>query len=296
MTPGGGAAGGPTVRAWQAPAAGLPALRHTAMRWLNTLRSPFLRPRRFHAFGVGMAKTGTHSLAAMFRAHYRCAHEPEEYALTRQILDRAAGRSSAAAVERYLVEADRRLKLELNVSLLNYFVLPSLLELFGEARFILTVRPPLEWLDSMINQQLGRPAPPHWRQLRDLRFEVAGGFPAAERALESRGLYPLEGYLGYWARHNREVVRGVPGDRLLVIETSRLGQSADRLAAFLGVPEVSLDTRGLHAFAAVRRYGVLSQIDPAYLGETAERLCGDVARLCGVGLGTLSPVEQAAHA
>lgn len=296
MTPGSGAADRSSVPAWQTPTVGLPALRHTALRWLNTLRSPFLRPRRFQAFGVGMAKTGTHSLAAMFRPHYRCAHEPEEYALTRQILDRAAGRASTAALERYLLEADRRLKLEVNVSLLNYFVLSSLLELFGEARFILTVRPPLEWLDSMINQQLGRPAPPHWRQLRDLRFAVPGGFPAAERALESRGLYPLEGYLGYWARHNREVVLSVPPDRLLVIETRRLGPWAGRLAAFVGVPEASLDTRGLHAYTAARRYDVLSQIEPAYLGETAERLCGDVARLCGVGLGAVPPAGKAGHA
>jgi hypothetical protein len=262
------------------PVAADQTARQRLLRIVRTVSSPFLRPRTFHAFGVGMAKSGTHSLSAMFRRHHRSAHEPEEDLLIEHILGVADGRVSSAVLERYLTEADKRLKLEMNASLLNYFVLPSLVEMFGEARFILTVRPPLVWLESMINQQLRIPCPVRWQRLRDLRFGNTATFSAEEHALEARGLYTLKGYLSYWARHNRDVLQQVPGDRLLVVETNRLASSIGRIAEFLGVPASTLNARDAHAFKARRHFDVLSEMDQGYLEETAIRICGVVIETC----------------
>lgn len=43
-------------------------------------------PRRFHAYGVGMGKTGTVTLHIMFSKHYRTAHEPEQRFLVNKIV------------------------------------------------------------------------------------------------------------------------------------------------------------------------------------------------------------------
>jgi hypothetical protein len=269
-----------TVKSRFFPVAADHSARRRLLRIVRTVSSPFLRPRTFQAFGVGMAKSGTHSLSAIFRRHHRSAHEPEEDLLIEHILGVADGRISTVVVERYLTEADKRLKLEMNASLLNYFVLHLLVEMFGEARFILTVRPPLKWLESMINQQLGTPCPVRWQRLRDLRFGNPATIPAKEHALEERGLYTLAGYLSYWARHNRDVLQQVPDDRLLVVETNRLASSIGRIAEFVGVPTSTLNAHDAHAFTAKRHFDVLSEMDQGYLEETADRICGDVVEAC----------------
>jgi hypothetical protein len=253
------------------------------------MTSHFVRPRRFHAFGVGMAKSGTHSLSALFERHHRSAHEPEELLLIERILGMANGNTSIEEAEHYLIASDKRLKLEMNSSSLNYFVLPSLVKLFGEARFIVTVRPPLQWLESMINQQLGRPCPVRWQRLRDLRFGDMARYPDKEHALEKRGLHTLEGYLSYWARHNRDVLQQVPADRLLVVETNRIASSLERIAGFLGVPVSTLDANNAHTFKAMQRFDVLSELDRDYLEETAERICKDVVEACNSRLS--SPLQ-----
>ena len=96
-------------------------------------------PRRFHAYGVGMAKSGTHSLAAVFQ-NYRAMHEPQHEQMLHAIL--AADQGSFSADERieFLTGRDRKLQLEIDVSQLNYFFLPELVALFPAAMFILTMR------------------------------------------------------------------------------------------------------------------------------------------------------------
>lgn len=255
------------------------AARQHLLRLARTVSSPFLRPRRFHAFAVGMAKSGTHSIDSMFRPRYRSAHEPEEDILLGHVLRMADG-SSSEDVVRYLAEAGRRMKLEMNSSQLNYFVLPHLVEMFEQARFVLTVREPLAWLDSMVNQQLGLPCPERWLRLRDLRFGVPSEFPAEEGPLAERNLYTLAGYLSYWARHNMDVLRQVPANRLLVVETQRLTHSAESIAEFVGVPASTLDAGAADTFKAPRRFDVVSLLDEAYLDAAVERFCGPVIEAC----------------
>ena len=48
--------------------------------------------RRLIAFGVGTAKSGTHSLAGLFERHYRAAHEADCSRLIDAILEHAVGR------------------------------------------------------------------------------------------------------------------------------------------------------------------------------------------------------------
>lgn len=42
----------------------------------NNLRS-FVKPQKFRAYCVGTAKSGTHSVSAIFEKNYRASHEPE---------------------------------------------------------------------------------------------------------------------------------------------------------------------------------------------------------------------------
>ena len=67
--------------------------------------------------------------------------------------------------------------------------------------------------------------------MRDLRFGNHGAtWRKPEEVLRRHGLYQLDGYLGYWKRHNTTVLDSVPADRLLVVRTDRITQEAFRVA------------------------------------------------------------------
>jgi hypothetical protein len=250
-----------------------------------------VRPRRFHAFGVGMAKSGTHSLAAIFQ-NYRARHEPQHEYMLKAILQRTFGPEER---QQFLQHRDRELMLEMNVSQLNYFFLPELLRLVPSAKFVLTIRDCYSWLDSLINHQLGRDASADWQRLRDLRFgRRARPDMPAEGILSKHNLHSLDGYFSYWDRHNRTVLDHVPSDRLLVVRTSEIAQSLPALAAFLSVPVETLVRAQAHSFVAEHRFGIVQRLDRAHLQSKAERHCGELMRRFFPAIRSCDDVFQAA--
>ena len=124
------------------------------------------RPR---LYGIGMGKTGTNVLASMF-AGVPAAHEPEAGDVIETLLDYEAGRRDWRALRNFVVDRDRRLGLAVDVSNLNIFLVDLLLELDPQARFVLTIRDPWSWLDSIVNQYLRREPTAQWRAVADHRF------------------------------------------------------------------------------------------------------------------------------
>lgn len=230
-----------------------------------------MRPRRLQAFGVGAAKTGTHSLAAIF-GRYRSRHEPEAARLLRLLCEPRALGEVSDGTSRYLRWKDRRLRLEFDSSQLNGPVAHLLADLHPQARFVLTVRHPRTWLESLVNDSLRRDSAIAWHTWRDIRF---GGMPyrPQDAPLEAKGLYPLAGYLRYWAWHNRFVRESIPTTRLLVVATEQLNASLPQIAEFTRVPLETLESA--HQFAGDQYFGVLDELDPAYLADSINRWCGD---------------------
>jgi hypothetical protein len=233
--------------------------------------------RRFQAYCIGSAKSGTHSLAAIFACGYASRHEAEHSRMIRAAIARADGSRKESALRCYLIRRDRRLCLEMDSSQLNGVFADLLADSFPQARFVLTIRDCYSFLDSVINHQLARPASDSWKQFRELRF---GGFEhsAHARILAERGLYPLDGYLAYWARHNTRALEQVPPERLLVIRTHEIRQSIPRLAEFLDIPAETIDASQSHAYPAAGRFGIVAQIDRGFLDDRIEAHCGPLMR------------------
>jgi len=232
-------------------------------------------PRRLVAFGVGMAKSGTHSLAALFEKNYRARHEADCTRLIDAILERAAGRCSDADVRAYLRRRDARWWLEVDSSQLNFFILDDLIDMFRQARFILTMRDCVSWLDSLINHSLSRTPTTAWRRLREHRFATPRlAHPVEELALAQRGLYTLDGYLRYWARHNATVLARVPADRLLVIKTHEIAAKSADIAGFLGIAPATLQPDVAHSNRARHRHEVLAKVPSHHLALKVQRHCG----------------------
>lgn len=226
---------------------------------------------RKKAFGVGSAKSGTHALASIGGA--RAAHEPNAGALLRLVLAHAAGNLGSAAFEQMLGQIFERQQLDLNVSQINGFAIQALLRCFPEARYVLTIRDAAGWLRSFVNHQLTIPVfqGSAWQAFRDLRFaNPPRPFAREDSVLEGHGLYPVDAYLGYWVRHNHQVLKAVPEEQLLIVATADLGSSADRIAEFLGWAGPATERPVERVFAGRYAASPLDQIDRVWLAERVE--------------------------
>jgi hypothetical protein len=226
-----------------------------------------------------MPKTGTSSLARIFKLHYRAAHEPEWDRLIPRIIDVRAGRMSRAALDRYILKRDRRLGLEMDVSHLNYWVIESLVTAFPEARYVFTIRDPYRWLESSVNSQLfrHRPKDPSRQRLQPIRHGGrAPDDPTMEKCLANLGLPSLNGFLGYCSEHNRKILKTVPMEKMLVIRTEQITDSMGEIAGFLEVPLETLDQNQTRLNEARGKSDVLSSIDPAYLDAVIRKHCEDL--------------------
>jgi hypothetical protein len=254
------------------------SLQETVTLWLP--RIPGYRrwhPRRMQTYAVGCPKTGTHSLAAMFSDRFRAIHEAEPEAHVDLLARSRSGQLTDGQVRQALFERDRRLWLEFDASHVNGEFVGHLGEVLPRARFVLTVREPLAWVDSAINQHLGRPSKPHWAILRDLMYGPRPEtYPAEERKLQDAGVFPLGNYVRAWARRYQSVVAAIPPERRLVLRTGEIESRLPELADFCGVPLSDLHPDKAHQFPARQRFGLMGQLDPGYVRAVLLQEAADV--------------------
>lgn len=238
-------------------------------------------PRRFQAYTIAAGKSGTHSVANMFSHCYRAAHEPEAADIIATTMRRMGGEMDDAAMAAWLENRDRRLGLEMDSSGVNSIIAADLVRQFPKAHFIITMRDCFSWANSWFNQMLNNPSPsPHWQTWREALHGTreSCSFTPAEAALEAAGTWSLDRVFQGWVRMYRSGLEAAPSDRTLRIHTHRLRSDADRLANFLGVPLASIDTDRSHAYRAPKNRNLLHAIDPAYVNELAQEMCGDIMR------------------
>lgn len=245
------------------------------------------------AFGVGAAKTGTHSLAKIFSGTLTTAHELGAEAFLRLILARSRGEISDEAyrqgIKAILVEQD----IELSVAPTYGYIIRELYAEFPEAKFILTVRDAASWLRSLINQMTAHSPPPGsgWYAFRELRFtrDFRPHRPQ-DAVLRQYGLQSVDAYLGYWAKHNMGVIETVPARQLCIVATKHLARDSGRLFDFLAVKPGGVSEDDTHQYKGQYGERPLDTVDAGYLREridaystmflehASKRLAGDHVR------------------
>lgn len=231
-----------------------------------------LVPRR-RLYGIGLGKTGTNALASVFTG-VPAAHEAEAETVIDAVLEYDAGRSDWRRLRDVVVARDGRLGLAVDVSNVNIFLVDLLVALAPDARFVLTIRDPWSWLDSIMNHYLRRPPTARWKAFAERRFGLDGAaHPAEERALRELGLHPLAGYLSYWREHIRKALDTVPAGRLLVIRTERIAPEAERVAEFAGIANEHVDRSAIREYRNPQRLDLLPRIPRDHLESQVRRHC-----------------------
>ena len=239
---------------------------------------PFARPRRFDACCPGLSKTGTHSMAGLF-GNYRSEHHPDANRRLKLAMAYLKGEIDAGSVTQVLRSRDHLLRLEMESSNLAGTLIESMVAACPEKKFILTMRDVYSWCDSWLDHNINEPPAPSslFGQLDVIRLRV-NEFPPTkyDAPLVARGFPSLACYFQLWTTHNTRVLRTVPAARLLVVETKEIRDRIPDIARWLGIPPETLRADRSHLFVAPKKHGVLATLDPAYVRETGERLCGDL--------------------
>jgi hypothetical protein len=230
---------------------------------------------RTRVYGVGIGKSGTHSLAAMFSTPVRARHEPRALQLIDHVFDLKEGRISEPQMVAWLHRRDRLLGLEIDSAGLNYLILDLLLREFPDARFVLTIRDCYSWTDSAMNHLL-RMTNADERWFRVVRYYY-GREPVAydpeERLLEASGIYPLDRYFADWKTRNEEVLAKVPSERLFVVRTDQLRQRASEIADFAGLPRSAIRVDRTHEYINPSKRSFLRELNRAFVERCADVFC-----------------------
>ncbi len=246
-------------------------------RFVKRILAPLLYHRKIHAYGLGHGKTGTNSISGLLEKNYRSVHEPESKELIQFILQSESGNYSALQKEKYVRRRDKNLWLEFDSSVLNVFILDQLIESFPNAKFILTIRDCYSWLNSTINYHGSGYLPLSFTELMQWWFRPMDfDFSPGETILQQNNLFPVECYLASWATHNQTVLDKVPSSRLLVVKTPEIGKRIPEIAAFLGVPQASLDEKKSHLYKSDKKLNLLSQLDKNFIEKKVDMHCRDL--------------------
>lgn len=232
--------------------------------------------RKHHIYCIGAPKTGTHSINSIFR-NFKSMHEPLPLfmiELIRRIRYQMISRSDLLDI---LATKDRYLNLEIESSHFNSNFLPEIIELFPKAKFIFLYRDVLNWLDSWINHHINQPnlKTGSAKQVgRDLYYHRGKSHTKYDAALKINGLQSLDSYLEFWATFNTSILDNLPENRTIMIPTENLSLAAHNLSSFANVPVKSLRLDKSHKFKAIKKHYLLNKIDPSYLNDRVEKICG----------------------
>jgi Sulfotransferase domain len=228
------------------------------------------------AFCVGQAKSGTGSLAALLAANHRAAHEPERAQILEMILRESRGEVSEDAFRTYLLARDQRLNLEYDIAWANQFLIDHLLAVFPDARFIILVRNPYTWLQSICGHLVSRDIPSDVRAFLDWWFRP-DLYPHTQhdQALQGIGVYSIAAFLSAWNRHITVCSQLIPPSRRLILRTDELGRSHQQLADFLQIPVDGLSISNGHINRGTSSVRIESLVDRRYLVEMVRSICND---------------------
>ena len=212
-------------------------------RWWGEAGFPPAAPeRRFHLIGVGLAKTGTTSLASMFRP-YRWGYEFLFAETVERIVAWREARLDDEAMRAWVADRSEAGALEMDAASFNHYVVGMLAAAHPEARFLYTRRDPVSWADSFLNMLVRNGARlaarpwPAWQlalgRLMAPSFDPAA-FASADALAEAVPTLGPE-LLRFWKVETARVEAALPPERTCIVETRGLSAQVGTLAAFVGV-------------------------------------------------------------
>ena len=201
----------------------------------------------------------------MFANNFRSGHEVDNGRLTPLACLAYGAAKPQPGVSREFLYRDLKFRFDMDSNVLNAYFVREIAAAFPDAKFILTVREPESWLDSIVNHMCTRDSSAYWIKFREVRFGNCDDYPDAEQWLRDNGVPSIRALLKYRNFHNRFVIDNVPRERLMILPTERISESIDAIAHFAGVDPSLLRVEDSHLFRAKYRQRLYSRVSLAHV-------------------------------
>lgn len=200
--------------------------------------------RNIQLVNLSLPKTGTKSIAGLFSA-FRARHEYQLDAATKILEAHYEGRANRRDLSAFLLTRDALGQLEVDSSSVNFWFAEEFVTLMPQAKFLLVLREPFKWLDSVLNhlqrdvlQMQARELPFPAGFLRLAKISGVSFDPtSAEDPENFRNAVPglSRQLLQFWIDQNDRILKIVPHDRRLILETEELSRSHRVLSSFADI-------------------------------------------------------------
>lgn len=232
-------------------------------------------PRRFHAYCVGLPKSGTVSLAGLF-GNYRSYHEFHQWETHKMIIRYNHGTISRERFSGFLKERELLGGLpEMDSAHFNRHSIDILQEEFPEAKFICLIRDCYSWVNSFVNYFV---VPEHEAmQSKELPngmpFDIPRGAMEAKNELVNNFQKYIDIPLSFWSSSYRDMLEKLPPGRSMIIRTHELSQKIDDIAHFIGISPDTLIKERSHLNRAKYTVNVLRNLDRNFLKAKFSEHC-----------------------
>ena len=253
----------------------------------NILR-PLVYKRKIQGYCIGLPKSGTHSIAAIFKKNYRSKHEPDKYELQKKIINIYKNKLLCDEFKKYVREREKKLCLDFNSSYLNVYIADVLVKEFPQAKFLLTIRDCYSWMDSAYNQLLSG----NFEKYQNKNFidfikcllkidnyeyknEERVVLEKANVLLDHR-LPSTECLLNFWTSINKAMIDTIPNQRLLIVKTNEIDKNLEKISNFFSIPRESLDVTKTHMFKAHKKFNILSELPREFIEMQVKKYCKEL--------------------
>jgi len=234
----------------------------TGMQWL-----------RFHAYGVGLPKTGTTSLSAMM-ANYRTGHEASLDWLSDAAVARVRNQIDDDSFWGFVRARFVPLRGEMDVVTCHHMYVDILQEKYPKAKFVVTYRDVRSWVNSLLGLvTIWRRTPLDRRRDRDWYRSygdwISEGTFSIDPADPRDDTAALPALMRSWASYMHSMQALLPPERTIWIKTPELTLKLPELAEFLKIPVDSIIEEDVHrnkSSATLDRFTIAhrTEIDHVY--------------------------------
>lgn len=236
--------------------------------------------RRFRLYALGLPKTGTVSIHALF-GKFLSGHEFWQWDTNQkfiQFTEQAIGRNE---FREFLIMRDAAASLEMDSAYFNRYYINILSEEFADAKFVCLIRDPESWVRSQINYFIDTEK----EALQSKRIDNGFPFdlPRGDQASRDELLLHIDDYIEVtfksWANAYRMILsqtEKISPERYCFIRTNEISQKLGAIAEFAGVSETNLIADKAHSNKADYRVDVLKMVSPVLIAQYYNRHCKEL--------------------
>lgn len=236
----------------------------------------WLSGRKHRVYALGVPKSGTTSIAGMFSGVCRAGHEPKRPATVRDMHSHFIGKISDEELCSQYVARDRQLLLDLESNCFLAYRPDLLYSVFPDAKYIVTIRNPIEWLDSIIDNNINFPRTKTVTMTKwhDVMFGTSHESQSKnDSVLLDQRLYPVNSYLSYWRRTYERCLRSLSTAQHLLVGTCEITRHVKEIGDFVGLDLGSIENNWSHKNQTSNKHSILEQLDTNCVNESLERYC-----------------------